>query len=78
MASPPLYGGDMATATYEVTGMTCEHCVNAVKGEISQLEGVDQVDVELEGGKVTVNSSAPVDDTQVRAAVEKAGYQVRD
>lgn len=68
----------MATATYEVTGMTCEHCVNAVKGEISQLTGVDQVNVELEGGKVTVTSVAPVDDSEVRAAVEKAGYQVRD
>lgn len=68
----------MATATYEVTGMTCEHCVNAVKGELSQLPGVDQVDIELEGGKVTVTSGAPVDDGQVRAAVEKAGYEVRD
>ena len=68
----------MATATYEVTGMTCEHCVNAVKGEISQLSGVDQVNVELDGGKVTVTSVAPVDDAEVRAAVEKAGYQVRD
>lgn len=68
----------MATATYEVTGMTCEHCVNAVKGEISQVPGVDQVDVQLEGGKVTVTSAAEVDDAEVRAAVEKAGYQVSD
>ena len=58
--------------------MTCGHCVNSVKGEISQLPGVEQVDVELEGGKVTVTSGAPVDESQVRAAVEKAGYQVRD
>lgn len=67
----------MATATYEVTGMTCEHCVNAVKGEISQLDGVEQVDVQLEGGKVTVQSGAPVDEAQIRSAVEKAGYQLR-
>lgn len=57
--------------------MTCEHCVNAVKGEISQLEGVEQVDVELEGGKVTVQSGAPVDADEIRSAVEKAGYQLR-
>jgi len=68
----------MATATYEVTGMTCEHCVNAVKGELTQLDGVEQVDVELEGGKVTVTSGAPVDDADVRAAVEKAGFELRD
>ena len=57
--------------------MTCEHCVNAVKGEISQLAGVEQVDVELEGGKVTVQSGAPVDAAEIRSAVEKAGYQLR-
>ncbi|HUR49453.1 MAG TPA: heavy metal-associated domain-containing protein [Acidimicrobiales bacterium] len=68
----------MATATYEVTGMTCEHCVNAVKGELSQLPGVEQVDVQLEGGKVTVTSGAPVDAGEIRSAVEKAGYEVSD
>ena len=67
----------MATTTYEVTGMTCGHCVNAVKGEISQIDGVRQVDVQLESGKVTVDSGDAVDDSAVRAAVERAGYQVK-
>jgi copper chaperone len=66
----------MATTTYTVSGMTCEHCVNAVTSEISQLEGVTDVRVDLASGAVTVTSDAPVDDAAVAAAVDEAGYQV--
>ena len=37
----------MATATYQVTGMTCEHCVHAVTAELGSLAGVTAVTVEL-------------------------------
>ena len=68
----------MANATYEVSGMTCDHCVNSVKGELSKLEGVDDVEVELDSGKVSVSSSQPLDTDTVRSAVERAGYELRD
>jgi copper chaperone len=35
----------MTTTTYKVTGMTCEHCVNAVTTEVSALDGVSTVQV---------------------------------
>jgi copper chaperone len=55
----------MATATtYDVQGMTCGHCVNAVTEELQSVEGVTAVEV------------APVDEAAVRAAVDEAGYQV--
>lgn len=66
----------MTTATYTVTGMTCEHCVNAVSSEINQLDGVTDVQVDLASGEVTVTSAAPLDDAAVAAAVDEAGYQV--
>jgi len=69
----------MPTATYHVTGMTCEHCVRAVTDEITKLSGVDGVDVDLNIGgesRVTVASSDPVDDETIRAAVDEAGYQL--
>jgi len=37
----------MTSATYQVTGMTCEHCVRAVTGELRGLDGVREVTVEL-------------------------------
>ncbi|SMD25255.1 heavy-metal-associated domain-containing protein [Lentzea albidocapillata] len=64
----------MAESTYTVTGMTCGHCVSSVTEEISQIGGVQKVDVELASGKVTVTSDQPVTQDDVRAAVTEAGY----
>ncbi|SMD25393.1 heavy-metal-associated domain-containing protein, partial [Lentzea albidocapillata] len=61
-------------STYTVTGMTCGHCVSSVTEEISQIGGVQKVDVELASGKVTVTSDQPVTQDDVRAAVTEAGY----
>jgi copper chaperone CopZ len=62
--------------SYVVTGMTCGHCVASVTEEISELPGVESVDVVLDSGAVTVTSSQPLDQQAVRAAVEEAGYQL--
>lgn len=59
---------------YVVTGMTCEHCAKSVSEHVGKVAGVSQVSVELEGGRVTVTSEAPVAEEAVRAAVEDAGY----
>jgi len=64
------------TSTYTVTGMTCEHCVQAVSGEISTLPGVADVRVDLSSGAVTVTSEAPLAADDVRAAVDEAGYEL--
>ncbi|MGY1806814.1 heavy-metal-associated domain-containing protein [Blastococcus sp. SYSU D00669] len=64
----------MSTATYTVTGMTCAHCVNAVSDEVGALPGVTAVEVDLESGALTVTSDSPVDDEDVAAAVDEAGY----
>jgi copper chaperone len=65
----------MAETTYTVTGMTCDHCVGAVKSEVASLPGVAAVEVDLASGRVTVTSDRPLDDA-VRAAVDEAGYEV--
>lgn len=64
------------TATYTVTGMTCGHCAQAVTGELSALPGVDDVQVDVASGAVTVTSAAPLETDQVRAAVDEAGYEL--
>ena len=62
--------------TYTVTGMTCGHCVASVTEEVEEIPGVENVNVVLETGSVTVTSSEPVDDAAVKTAVEDAGYQL--
>jgi copper chaperone len=70
----------MTTTTYAVTGMTCEHCVNAVTSELSSIDGVSAVTIELVPGgssKVTVASTGPLPADAVSAALDEAGgYQV--
>jgi copper chaperone len=66
----------MTTTTYAVTGMTCEHCVHAVTEELSGLDGVSQVEVDLVPGgesKVTVTSEATLTERAVAAALDEAG-----
>ncbi|CAA9221475.1 MAG: Copper(I) chaperone CopZ [uncultured Acidimicrobiales bacterium] len=64
----------MTTTTYDVKGMTCGHCVRSVTEEISELEGVSSVDVDLEKGTAVVTGDAEVED--VRSAVTEAGFEV--
>jgi copper chaperone len=64
----------MSTQNFTVTGMTCGHCVASVKEEVSEVAGVQDVEVVLETGQVTVTSAEPLDESAVRAAVEEAGY----
>jgi copper chaperone CopZ len=67
------------TRTYTVTGMTCQHCVNSVTEELTQLPGVSKVDVFLVSGgasTVQVTSTVELDRGDVRAAVEEAGYEL--
>ena len=66
------------TSTYTVTGMTCGHCAKAVTTELSAIEGVSDVQVDLGSGAVTVTSEQPLDDEAVRAAVDEAGYEVTE
>jgi copper chaperone CopZ len=64
------------TATYNVNGMTCRHCVRAVSEELARLPGVMDVAVDLDGGRATVTSAAPLPAGAVAVAVEQAGYEV--
>jgi copper chaperone len=70
---------DAVSTNFLVSGMTCGHCVASVTEELSSLEGVEGVNVELNAGgasKVTVASASPVDIQKVRDAVAEAGYNL--
>ena len=63
--------------TFEVVGMTCQHCVAAVTEELSGLPGVIGVDVDLGTGRASVTSTESLPGSQIDAAVAEAGYEVR-
>jgi copper chaperone CopZ len=70
----------MTATTYAVTGMSCEHCVNAVTTELGSLDGVSAVTVDLVASgisQVTVASDRPLSEEAVIAALDEAGgYQI--
>jgi copper chaperone len=72
----------MASVTYEVTGMTCEHCSRAVSAELKSVAGVSDVRVDLvpDGrSAVLVVSDAPLAVQTVAAALDEAGgYRLAD
>jgi copper chaperone len=63
------------TRDYVVEGMTCAHCVLSVREQVSELTGVNAVDVDFASGHLSVTGRA-ISDEAVRAAVAEAGYEV--
>lgn len=64
----------MAVHEYDVTGMTCGHCELSVREEVSEVPGVETIEVSAETGKLVVSGPGDLDDSAVLAAVEEAGY----
>jgi copper chaperone len=62
------------TTMVTVTGMTCAHCVASVREELAEVTGVEDVNVILETGVVTITSATPLDPVDIESAVAEAGY----
>jgi copper chaperone len=62
------------TATYSVPAIHCDHCAMSIREEVSEVEGVDEVAVDLDSKLVTVTGHR-LDDAAVRAAIVEAGYE---
>jgi copper chaperone len=62
------------TLTYTVPAIHCAHCEMSIREEVSEVEGVEFVDVDLDTKVVTVRG-VELSDEQLRAAIEEAGYE---
>ncbi|MEN4478946.1 MULTISPECIES: heavy-metal-associated domain-containing protein [Mycolicibacterium] len=65
---------DVNTREYTVSGMTCGHCEQSVREEVGAVAGVQDVEVSVATGTLTVTLGAPVEDAAILAAVDDAGY----
>ena len=66
----------IVSTDYRVDGMSCDHCVRAVTEELSAIDGVRDVAVDLAAGRVAVTSTRPLERAEVAAAVDEAGYRL--
>lgn len=67
----------MENITLSVQGMSCGHCVNAVESSVFQLDGVEQVKVHLDSGKVDVSFDGDkVTLSEIKETIDDQGYDV--
>ena len=64
----------MTDKAFTVPGMTCGHCVTAVRSGLSAVPGVTSVDIDLDTKSVVVHGSS-LDTAVIAAAVDEAGYE---
>jgi copper chaperone len=64
----------MATRTYSVPSISCEHCKKAIETRVDELSDVSSVEVDVAAGTVTVVGEAT--DAEIRSAIEEVGYDV--
>ena len=64
----------MTTEQFQVPGVSCQHCVNAITKEVSALPGVQRVQVALDTKTVTVEHADQVATEAIIAAINEAGY----
>ena len=62
------------TVTYTVPAIHCAHCAMSIREEVSEVEGVDEVDVDLDTKVVTIQGHE-LDNAALRAAIVEAGYE---
>jgi len=62
------------TMTYSVPKIHCAHCAESIKEEVSEVAGVETVDVDIDSKVVTIRGQALADDT-LRTAIREAGYE---
>ncbi|HEY6682632.1 MAG TPA: heavy metal-associated domain-containing protein [Propionibacteriaceae bacterium] len=64
------------TNEYIVSGMHCDHCVSSVTEEVSTVNGVTDVKVDLDSGQLIVISETEIPFQSIEAAVDEAGYSL--
>ena len=67
----------MKNITFNVQGMSCGHCVNSIERSVGQLEGVSQVNVNLNAAQVEVTfNESYVSLNKIKETIEEQGYEV--
>lgn len=62
--------------TVKIKGMSCNHCVMAVKKALEDMDGVHNIDVNLEKGAASFEEVVPVEIGAIKEKIKKAGYEI--
>lgn len=62
--------------TIKIGGMSCQHCVRAVTKALGSIEGIEDVQVDLEKGDASFSEKKPQEISIIKEAIKRAGYEV--
>jgi copper chaperone len=69
---------EKAMTTIRIKGMSCRHCVMAVTKALGGIDGVRDVQVDLEKGEASFTEEKPMDRALIKERIAKAGFDVAD
>jgi len=64
----------MNSVTYTIPNISCMHCIRTIKSELMDIEGVHDVEGDLEKKQVTINYSEPADEGKLRSLLSEIHY----
>lgn len=65
-------------ATVKITGMRCGHCVGAVTKALSAIDGISNVQVDLDKGEAVYDESKPVSPAKIKETISAIGFEVAE
>ena len=69
---------DLEMKTIMIEGMQCNHCKMSVEKALNSIEGVENVEVDLEGKKAIIETSKEIENTKIKEVIEEAGFDVTE
>jgi copper chaperone CopZ len=70
------HGEKMISKNYRIEGMSCQHCVMALKKELSKLH-LESTEIEIGSAKIVFDENKSSDEL-IKKAIEEAGYKVQN
>jgi copper chaperone len=68
----------MATVTYSIPNISCEHCVHTIRMEVGDIKGVSSVSANQETKQATITFDAPATEAQIKSLLAEINYPVAD
>jgi copper chaperone len=62
--------------TVKIKGMSCQHCVKAVKKALEEIDGISDVTIDLAKGEAAFQEASPIDEVFLKEKIQKAGYEL--
>ena len=68
----------MTTVTYSIPNINCGHCIHTIQNELSELDGVVEVNADLTSRSARIVFNPPADEKTIKAFLAEINYPVAE